>query len=115
MPLVGVVHAVHEVRRPTGVSLDAHHLELRMALEYAGEDQHAHDVLAAANDGEKAVDLGPAWLAELVIAARRQNVPGERQLERYGGFPERIVDRIVVVLLRRVARHHHALEAHRLD
>ena len=78
MPLVGVVHAVHEMGGPAGIGLDTDHAQPGVPLEYAREDQHAHNVLAAANDGEEAVDLGPAWLTELVVAARCQNVPGER-------------------------------------
>ena len=39
----------------------------------------------------------------------------QRQLERDGGLPERIVGRVVVVLLAGIARHHHAAKAHRLD
>ncbi len=54
VPLVGVVHAVHEVRHPAGVGLDAHELELRMALEHAAEDEDADDVLAAADDRHEA-------------------------------------------------------------
>ena len=113
--LVGMIHAVHEMRRPAGIGLDADHPQPGMALEHAREDQHAHDVLAAADDAEEAVDLGPARLGQSVVAARRQDVERQRQLERDGGLPERIVGRVVVVLLAGIARHHHAAKAHRLD
>ncbi len=80
MALVGVVHAIHEMRRPAGIGLDADDAQLGMALEHAGIDQHAHDVLAAADDRQEAVNLGPARLDHGVVAARRQDVEAERQL-----------------------------------
>ena len=55
-----MIHAVHEVRRPTRVSLDAHDFELRMALEDAAEDKRPDDVLVAADDRHKRVDLRTA-------------------------------------------------------
>ena len=39
----------------------------------------------------------------------------ERQAELDGRLPELVVDRRVVVLDRRLARHHHAAQAERLD
>ncbi len=41
MAVVGVVHPVGEVRRPPGVGLDAHDLQLGVALEHPAEDEHA--------------------------------------------------------------------------
>ena len=56
MALVGMVHAVHEMRNPAGVGLDAYELQVRMALEHAAENEHANDVLVAADDRQEAVD-----------------------------------------------------------
>ncbi len=64
---------------------------------------------------EEAVELGPARLGQRVVAARGQDVEGERHLERDRRLPERIEGWIVVVLLAGIARHHHAAKAHRLD
>src|SRR5262245_21444792 len=74
MAVPGVVHAVHEVRHPARVGLDAHHAKLRVPLEDATEDEHAQDVLAAADDGHKGVELGPAGLQ--IIRAAGQDVKG---------------------------------------
>ena len=76
MPLLGVVHAVHEVRHPARVGLDAHELELRVALEDATEDEEADDVLAAADDREERVELGPAGLEAVLLLVRMWNDSG---------------------------------------
>ena len=83
-----------------------------MALEDAAEHQHAHDVLAAANDGEERVHARPARRGAV---ARGEDVERERQAELDRRFPELVVDRRVVVLDRRLAGHHHAAQAERLD
>src|SRR5438128_3779407 len=70
MSLEGVVHAVHVVRHPPGVGLDADDAELRVALEHAAEHQRPHDVLASADDGEKRVH---AWPTDGRGVARRQD------------------------------------------
>src|SRR5215468_8981995 len=54
-----VVHAVHEVRHPACVGLDAHQPEPRMALEHSAEYERPDDVLAAADDRHEGVDPGP--------------------------------------------------------
>ena len=115
VPLVGVVHAVGEVRRPARVGLDADHPEPGMPLEHAGEDQHAHDVLAAADDRQKSIELGPARPGERIVAGGREDMERQRQFERDRRLPERIEGRVVIVLLAGIARHHHALETHCLD
>ena len=58
--LDGVVGAVHPVRHPPGVGLDAHDPQLRDAVEHASEDERADHVLAAPDDAEEAVHLRPA-------------------------------------------------------
>src|SRR5262249_19222532 len=68
MPLVGVVHAVHEVGHPAGVRLDADELEPGMALEHAAEDEEPDDVLAAADDRHERVELWPASLERVAAA-----------------------------------------------
>ena len=115
MALVGVVHAIHEMRRPACVGFDADDAQLGMPFEHAGIDQHAHDVLAAADDRQEAVNLRPARLDHGVVAARRQDVEAERQLQRNSRLPERVERGIVVVLLAGIARHHDAAKTHRLD
>src|SRR5438874_710823 len=110
--LEGVVHAVHVVRHPPGVGLDADDAELRVALEDAAQHQRPHDVLAAADDGEKRVHARPAYRGAV---ARREDVEGERQPEVDRRLPEVVVRRRIVVLDARVAGHHHAAEPHRRD
>ena len=60
MTVVGVVGAVHPVRRPAGVGLDAHDAQLGVALEHRAEDQGADDVLVPADDRQERVELRPA-------------------------------------------------------
>ena len=111
VPVERVVHAIHEVRHPAGIGLDADHLEVRVALEDAAEDEHGHDVLAAPHDGQEAADLRAPGL----LALRSQDVEAQRQVELDGGLPERVVHRRVVVLHRRQARHHHPAQPQCLD
>src|SRR5438876_9046003 len=109
--LVGVVHAVHVVRHPARVGLDAHHAELRVALEDAAQDERPHDVLAAADDGQEGVHAGPARGR----LARGEDVEGWRQAERHDRLPELVVRRRVVVLDAGNAGEHDAAEPDRLD
>src|SRR5438477_1527743 len=109
--LVGVVHAVHVVRHPARVGLDAHHPELRVPLEDAAQDERPHDVLAAADDGEEGVHAGPARGR----LARGEDVEGWRQAERHDRLPELVVRRRVVVLDAGNAGEHDAAEPDRLD
>src|ERR1700674_782628 len=104
MPVVCMIHAVHIVRDPSGVGLDAYYFQLRMALENSAENERADDVLASADDRQEAVELGPAGLK--VVAAAGQDVKAERQLEIDRGLIERRIDRTVVVLERGVTGHH---------
>src|SRR5258708_3430533 len=108
MPVVCMIHPVHIVRYPSGVSLDAYYFQLWMALENSAENECADDVLASADDRQEAVELGPAGLK--VVAAAGQDVKAERHLEIDRGLIERRIDRTLVVLERGVARHHDALE-----
>src|SRR5882724_1257984 len=109
--LVGVVHAVHVVRHPARVGLDAHHPELRVPLEDATQDERPHDVLTAADDGEEGVHAGPARGR----LARGEDVEGWRQAERHDRLPELVVRRRVVVLDAGNAGEHDAAEPDRLD
>jgi hypothetical protein len=70
-----------------------------MALEYAAEDQRAHDVLVAADDRQEAVDARPAGGRELSRGG--EDVERQRQVELDGGFPDRVIDLGVVVFERR--------------
>src|SRR5262245_3798091 len=112
VPVVGVVHPVHEVRHPAGVRLHAHDLELREALEDAAEHEQAHDVLAAADDREEGVE---ARAARLALLAHGQDVEREREAEVDGRLPERVVHRVVVVLVLRHPGHHHAAQPQLAD
>ena len=94
MAFVDVVHPVGVVRRPPGVRLDANDLQVGMTVEDARKDQHAEDVLAATNDVQQRVDLGPAMAA---VRAIGEDVEAERQLHVDRGRPETVVRRIVVV------------------
>src|SRR5947208_6784136 len=109
--LVGVVHAVHVVRHPARVGLDTHHAELRVALEDAAQDEHPHDVLAAADDGQEGVHARPPGQS----IARGENVEGEREADLDRRLPERVVGGRVVVLDAGVSGHHHAAQSNPLD
>jgi hypothetical protein len=53
-----------------------------MALEHAAETSIAHDVLAAADDGEEAVHLRPARRQEIVsLLVRMWNESGKLELD----------------------------------
>src|SRR5689334_68910 len=106
MAIIGMVHAVHEMRHPARVRLDASELELRMALEYATKDEQPHDVLIATDDREKRVDLWPTRTAVHAFT-RCENMETQRHLERNGRLEELIIDRAVIVFLDRKAGHHH--------
>src|ERR1700732_440520 len=108
MAVVCMIHAVHIVRPPSGVRLDAYYFQFRMTLENSAEHESADDVLASADDRQEAVELGPARLE--VVAAAGQDVKAQRHFEIDRGFIERRIDRTVVVLERRVTGHHDALE-----
>ena len=69
MAVERVIRAVHPVRRPSGVGLDAHDAQLGMTLEHAAEDERAHDVLAPADDAEEAVHLGSAELRPVAMSS----------------------------------------------
>src|SRR6185369_1780047 len=87
---------------------DADDLEARVALEYAAEHQHCHDVLTATHDRKKG---GEATAARSLIA-RGQNVKRDRQLEVDGRAPEVVVDGRIIVLDGGMAGHHHAAQTH---
>src|SRR6202162_2979631 len=108
MAVVCMIHPVHIVRHPSGVGLDAYYFQLRMALENSAEHECTDDVLASADDRQEAVELRPARLE--VVAAAGQDMKAQRHLEIDRGLIERRIDRTVVILERRVARHHDALE-----
>ena len=110
--LVGMVHAIEVMRHPAGIGLDTHHSQGGMALEHTTENQRAHDVLIAADDRQEAVDARPAHGR---TATRGQDVEGQRQVELDRRLPDRVIDRRVVILKRRIARHHHAAQPERLD
>src|SRR5690348_9616617 len=96
MALVRMVHAVHVMRHPTRISLDANDLQLRMTLEDAAVDEGADDVLVPADDRKEAVNrrttTGPNR-----IAAAGENMEADRHVEVDGRFPEGIVNRVVVI------------------
>ena len=98
VPVVGVVGAVHPVRCPTGVGLDAHHAQVGMALEHRAEDQRADDVLVAADDREERVELRAADRAGVRrVGAAREDVERRREPELDDRVPELVVHRVVVV------------------
>ena len=80
MAIVGVIHPVHVVRHPARIGFDAHHLEFRMTLEHAAEDEGADDVLASADDAEEVVQARSARREAVSLAG--QDVKAERDLER---------------------------------
>ena len=109
-----MVHPVGVVRRPAGVGFHADHLQIRVALEDAAEDEQADDVLAAADDRLEAVEHGTARRPAARFAG--QDVEADRKVHLDRRLPQGIEDRAVVVFLgRRLAGHHHALEPHVLD
>src|ERR1044072_3998748 len=103
------------MRRLAGVGFGADHGPCGLPFRHAGIARLAQYAWAAPDERKEAVNLGPARLDHGVVAARRQDVEAERQFQRDGRFPERIVRRIVVVLLAGIARHHDAAKTHRLD
>ena len=110
MAVVTVVGAVHPVRRPARVGLDAHDSQLGMTLEHRAEDQRADDVLVPAHDRHEAVELRAAYLRRARhVAAAREDVERRRHTEIDDRVPELVVHRVVVILLRRDARQHDAL------
>src|SRR6202043_15901 len=90
---VGVVHRGEQVGRPCQLELHDGQCQAGMTLEDAGEDQIAHRQRrierlrrAAAGVAQRLV-AGPA---DLALPARRR-VQAERQVERFGGGPDRLV------------------------
>src|ERR1700689_1977824 len=108
MPVIRMIHSIHIVRHPAGVRLDAYYFQLRMALENSTQNESADDVLASADDRQEAVELGPVRLE--VVAAAGADVEAQRHLEIDRGLVEGRLDRTIVILERRVAWHHDALE-----
>src|SRR5271156_3456230 len=108
MPVVCMIHPIHIVGHPSGVSLDAYYFQLWMTLENTAENEGADNVLASADDRQEAVQLGPARLE--IVAAAGQDVKAQRHLEIDRGLIEGRIDGTVVVLERGVTRHHDALE-----
>src|SRR5271156_3039244 len=96
MPIVCVIHTIHIMRHPAGISFDADYFQLGMALENSAEDEGPDDVLASADDRHEAVELRPARLE--VVAAAGQDVKAQRHLEIDRGFIEGRVNRTVVVV-----------------
>ncbi len=112
VPVVDVVHPVRVVRRPAGVGLDAHHLQVRVPVEDPREHKQSDDVLAGAHHVEQGVDLRSAVPA---VGRVGQDVEAERQLHLHRRGPQPVVGRVVVVGLAGHAGHHHGLEPLRLD
>src|SRR5260370_31184729 len=112
MPIVSVIHPIHIVRYPAGISLDAYQFQFGMTLEDAAEDEGADDVLASPDDRQEAVQFGSASLE--VVGAAGEYVKAERHLEIDRCFVKRIVDLVVVVLEFRIPGHHDALQPERL-
>src|ERR1700691_3704547 len=108
MAVVCMIHPIHIVRHPSGISLDAYYFQLRMTLENSAENESPDDVLASPDDRQEAVELRPTRLE--VVGAAGQDMKAQRHLEIDRGLIERRIDRTVVILERGVAGHHDALE-----
>src|SRR5579859_8038237 len=114
MALEGMIHPVHEMRRPARVGLDADDLQLRITLEHSTENERTDDVLIASYDRHERVDLRSARGARDAFV-RGQDVETQRHLLFDRRLPEVIVDWAVVILFDWEPRHHHAAQALRLD
>src|SRR5579864_7681033 len=55
----GMVHPVHVVRHPAGVTLGAYQLQLGMALEDTAQHHEPNDILDRADDAKEIVNLMP--------------------------------------------------------
>jgi hypothetical protein len=75
--LIGVVQAVHIVRRPARIGFDADQFQFRVALEDAAENEGSDDVLVAPDDRQKGVDLRPPIVLQGALA-RGEDVEGKR-------------------------------------
>ena len=70
MPLISMVHTIHEVRCPTRVGFDADELQIRMPLEHTAENERTYDILVASNDRLERIDLWPAIVSQVVLLRR---------------------------------------------
>ena len=70
MPLISMVHSIHEVRCPTRVGFDADELQIRMPLEHTAENERTYDILVASNDRLERIDLWPAIVSQVVLLRR---------------------------------------------
>ena len=104
---------------PARVGFDAHHPQIRVAVEDTPEDHRADDVLTAADDPHETVELRTAELrvGRLIVPTREDvEADGKPQVDR--GAPERVPTRVVVVALvvtARVPGHHDAPQPEPLD
>ncbi len=79
MAIEGMVHPIHEMRRPARVGLDADDLKVRMALEDAAENERTDDVLVTTDNRHERVDLGTTRRLRNALI-RSQDVEAERHL-----------------------------------
>src|SRR5713226_5538206 len=63
MTVIGVVDAIHVMRCPAGIRLDAHQLQIRVPIEDAAKDEHADEILNAADDSVPMIEPAAALLA----------------------------------------------------
>ena len=91
MTLVGMVHAIHVVRNPARIGLDADNLEVGEAIEDTAEYESAHHVLAATNDREEAVDTRTPDLPRKTVRFAGQDVERERHVALDSGRPDLVV------------------------
>jgi hypothetical protein len=98
---VGVVHRGEQVRRPRQLELHDHQCKAGMTLEDAGEDQIAQRQRRVERLCRAAAGVAPrlvAGPADPPLPSRRR-VQAQRQAERGGAGPERLVLGLVVALV----------------
>src|ERR1700736_3426185 len=83
-----------------------------MAFKDAVQDHQTDDVLNGANDAEKVIHLVTAMRHVDTAITRREYGEANRESEGGSTIPERIVVGMIVVLVNRTARHHHADHLH---
>ena len=93
--VVGVVHAIHEVRKPADVVLCRDDFELRETLEHPAKDQRGQRALNLVDQIHvEGADLLKIDLALLALAG--DDVQRERHVKLRGGLPELVIDGAVV-------------------
>src|SRR5215210_5530236 len=97
MTVESMVHTVHVMWHPTGISFDADDFQFGMALKHGPKNERTHDVLAATNDRHKPIHLRSARWGTDDISFTRQNMEAKGHLQVNGRFEEGTVDRIVII------------------